>query len=76
LKIVQNFKVTVTGNEASLSYSQMFKILTQFTGEIPLGIYRTDPEIKEMPGKTPPSLPRTRSKSIIESLSFKRKQQK
>ena len=28
--------------EASLSYSQMFKILTEFTGEIPLGVYRTD----------------------------------
>ena len=28
--------------EASLSYSQMFKILTEFTGEVPLGVYRTD----------------------------------
>ena len=25
-----------------MSYSQMFKILTEFTGEIPLGVYRTD----------------------------------
>merc|ERR1712003_388045 len=34
--------VTVTEKEASLRYFQMFQILTQFTGEIPLGIYRTD----------------------------------
>ena len=34
--------VQVSEREASLSYSQMFKILTEFTGEIPLGVYRTD----------------------------------
>ncbi|CAG5112983.1 Oidioi.mRNA.OKI2018_I69.chr2.g7137.t1.cds [Oikopleura dioica] len=34
--------VTVTEREASLNYSQLFKILTQFTGEIPLGIYRNE----------------------------------
>ena len=35
-------QVQVSEREASLSYSQMFKILTEFTGEIPLGVYRTD----------------------------------
>ena len=78
--------MTVTDKEASLSYSQMFKILTQFTGEIPLGIYRTDTEsdgdkssakitIKE-PSET--SI-RSRSKSVINSLnglSFRNKRNK
>lgn len=36
------FQVQVSEREAKLSYSQMFKILTEFTGEIPLGVYRTD----------------------------------
>ena len=31
--IISNFQVTVTEREASLNYSQLFKILTQFTGE-------------------------------------------
>ena len=66
----------MTEKEAALSYSQMFKILTEFTGEIPLGIYRTDTETENSDVKVEVDDGTKRRKSMLDGLSFRNRSNK